>query len=205
MGDWGSVTYVHTCRRDHLEETVARLVEREGYGRVKDKDDAPSLRAVILGARGGWTAVKFSDSEFMVRRRAGQERPRISELAVVLARHAFQVSVFDGDSMTLVEASRTGRVCVSGGEAATASRRYHAETIKKKYHFDPGFHLLPVREDLENVAGDWMEVAALLVPGVEADLVATDSLFAKARAPELPSARWLSFAKKKKAKRSVTA
>jgi hypothetical protein len=177
---------------------MKQFLQREGFSHVDgDKSSrrgASYLRAVVIGTHGPWTAVKLSDAEFMCKRRDGQDRPRISELAIFLGRAAFQVSVYDGDSMTLLEASKGGRFCVSGGEAATASRRFHEERIARKRHFDPGFHLLRVSDELDNVGGDWMDIASLLVPGIDPDLIATDGLFAtKAKAPSLPHAQWMAF------------
>jgi len=54
--------------------------------------------------------------------------------------------------------------------------------------------VIPVFDELDNVGGDWMDIASLLVPGIDPDLIATDGLFAtKAKAPSLPHAQWMAF------------
>jgi hypothetical protein len=208
MGEWGSVTYVHTSRRRHLADAVRQLVEADGYSLVHTKGPFPDaeeskgrirayLRVVVLGESGPWSAIKTSVSELMCGRREGEKRSRISELAMTLERDAFQVSVYDGDSMTVMEASKRGRVCVSGGEAASGSRRFHDERIREDHHFEPRLRILRVTEELAQGDFGWEDYAALLVPGTPPDLVATDQIFSMGRAPVLPGAKWMAFAKAK--------
>ena len=206
MGEWGSVSYVHTARRSRVATAVAELLAREGYtyvgsrgaaGDGESRGGARHLTLALLRSHGPWTALQASDADFFCRRRGGAQRCRLAELTKALGRYAFHVSVHGGDSVTLLEASRGGRVRVSGGALATKPSHFHEEPIARRHRMMPAFKLLPVSDELRELAGAWEGLAALLIPEVDPAMVANNLLFRiPGYAPAHPDhARVLAFAR----------
>jgi hypothetical protein len=141
MGESGSLSFVHTLRRRALARAVADVMERLGYA----ADPRGDLDVALIPGR-GWTAIVCSDPELLCERPEGESKPAIAFLAEAVGRSAFQISVHDGDSVTLLEATPKGRVVASGGEGQTASAFCHAEPIREEHLFSPRFYAIPVKK-----------------------------------------------------------
>lgn len=194
MGEWGHTVYVHSSRRSAVARALAEVLAPE-YTYEGEGPTGAALEAVIIPA-GAWTVVKTSEWEVLCARRDGASRPRLAEMTMRLGRSAFSVSLYDGDSVTVLEATPKGRILVSGGEGSTGSRSFHDEKIKRQHHFAPRLHLLQVPaalSDLVDEGCDPQEICAYFLPDADPYVIVTDAIFADE--PEIEGARWLSFAR----------
>ncbi len=144
---------------------MSNVVERLGYV----SDPRGDLDVLLVPGK-GWTAIVCSDPELLCERPEGEEKPALALVAKAVERSAFQISVHDGDSITLLETTPKGRVVASGGEGSTASAFFHAERIYDEHFFLPRFYALPVKSELRAIAGDDLfhdQLITELVPDVE--------------------------------------
>ncbi len=192
MGEWGHTIYVHSSRRKSVARALAEVLSPD-YVYAGPGPSGAALEVAVIPA-GPWTVVKTSEFEILCTRRERANVPRLAELAKMLGRAAFSVSLYDGDSVTVLEASAKGRILVSGGEASSGSRTFHDETIKRRYHFVPRLHLLKVPATLSELVDegcDPQEIAAYFLPDADPYQIVTDAFFTDE--PEIEGAQWLSF------------
>src|SRR5262245_43380945 len=120
MGEWGSVTFVHTVRQKALRRALCTVLEKLGYRFDGEGPSGGDLEVLVVPGD-GWTALKCTDSELLCKRPTGTKTPAIALLTKALGRSAFQLSIYDGDSIAMLEASPKGKVVASGGNASTGS------------------------------------------------------------------------------------
>lgn len=168
MGEFGSITFVQTTQRAPLVSAVADLLARLGFGPIED--EAADLDVLLVPAT-GWTAVVCSEPELLCERPEGEAEPGVAIVARAVARDAFQMTVCDGDSIILLEASARGRVVVSGCDTSTMSSFFHDEAIDEARMTAPRFHVLGVSEELRALVERGglfhRELVSALVPGIE--------------------------------------
>jgi hypothetical protein len=165
MGESGSLSLVHTTRRRALARAVTSVMERLGF-----MPDPRGDLDVLLVPGKGWTAIVCADPEVLCERPPGDTKPALAHVAETIARSAFQISVHDGDSITLLEATPKGRVVASGGEGSNASPFFHAERIDEGRFFAPRFYAIPVKGHLRAIADGPLfhdDLLTTLVPCVE--------------------------------------
>jgi hypothetical protein len=196
MGESGSVTFVHTIRQRALRRALCAVLGQFGYRLEGEGPSGSDLEVLVMPGK-GWTAVKCTDAELLCKRPPKAKIPGIALLAKSLGRSAFQMSIYDGDSISLLEASAKGKVVASGGEASTAAPFFQEEPISEKRLLRPKFYLLSVSDELRELTEDERgglfaeDVSALLVPHMASRDVFADHIMDDQ--PELDDAYQLSF------------
>jgi hypothetical protein len=133
MGEWQNTAYVQTDDLDAVERALEATCAAEGWTRVaKPPLRVPSAydpmqyaqssvndlwAAAIAPGRGGWSLVKTAPLELLCEE-APDGLPRLAHVARHVSRGAFQVNLYDGDSLVLVEAMADGRTAKTGFDAS---------------------------------------------------------------------------------------
>ena len=194
MGEWGTVTFVHTVRQRALERALTTVLRSFGFEYRGEGPSGADLEILVIPGS-GWTAVKCSDGELLAKRPPRSKTAALGLLTKELGRSAFLMSIYDGDSIAMLEASARGKTVASGGEASHASPWLQEERIASERHLLARFYLLRVSEELREVTEESglfaAEVSELLVPQVPSHLVYTNhGLNDEER---IEGASWLSF------------
>lgn len=136
-----------TCIRSNnintIEQKLTRLLEAEGCCRlnelpqIRDSSQVPhiwesdcSLIINLYSSQSGWTIVKTAPQEFLCQRAKGDNRTRLSALAILLGCDAFYLGMYSSYIGILLEADASGRIFVSGGsDIGTSGERFWEEQI----------------------------------------------------------------------------
>lgn len=164
MGEWNNTAYIRCSNLDIIEQSIRHLFEKEGYYRihkppVRTPEDFDSMQygnalsnplwAVLL-FQGNlqWTVIKTAPLELLCERSNESEKPRLAALSEELSCDSFQINLYDGDSLSLLEANAFGQIVVSGFNATQDDPlQFHEEQISED-HFEEDFYLLKVPDIL---------------------------------------------------------
>jgi hypothetical protein len=161
-----------------LDNTAIRLFARQGYDLVPtpptrtpgpadpilsgDPADGSLWALARFPGTAGWTVIKTAPLELLCARPTGTNRPWLAALAAELACDGFQLNLYDGDSLVLLEADPSGHVAVSGLNTLQDDDPFslHDERIPDG-NDEAGFRSLNVPDDLRAaLAGFFSEAAA---------------------------------------------
>ena len=161
MGTWDNTAYLKESSLEKITSALDALFAAEGRRRV---EKPPSRRAgteepmqyeggaknplwavALIPGVDGWTAVKTAPLELLCERPGGKSR--LAALAKALGAPAFQLNLYDSESLVLVEAAPDGKSMVSGfvGHADDDPTLYQGETIAET---EAQFRLLQVPAEL---------------------------------------------------------
>ncbi len=134
MGEWRNVAFVRGTV-DGVAEALARTFEGEGRGLVPrpaprrpgtldpmqygNGASAPIWEVALVPGEDGWVVVKTAPFELLCERRGEDEgdeltTPRLAALTRTLGTEGFQLNLYDGVGLVLLEANAGGKVRVSG-------------------------------------------------------------------------------------------
>jgi hypothetical protein len=130
MGYWENTTYIHHGDVDAVARAIGAVLAAEGMLPVA----APAPRArqlfepmqydaaldndlwalALFPGADGWCVAKTAPLEWLAQRPAGAPRMRLTQACLALGASAFQVNVYDGTGVVLVEVSADGDERMSG-------------------------------------------------------------------------------------------
>lgn len=169
MGYRNYNTYIHSGDLDAVELGLITIFEREGYHHISKlplipeeydprygytrRSDLDSLRvAVILPGGAGWMMMQTYPVDILSRLAPKSERPRLADLTVELGFNAFQLNLYSGDTLILLEANADGQTVFSGYEGPETPeeiRELIPEENKKV-----GFRLIEVPKEIQALLED---------------------------------------------------
>ena len=168
MGLWDNTAFFHCddlARIERaLEETFAREKRvatpmpaprkpgREDPMQYGGADDNPLWAVALLPGVGGWTVVKTAPFELLCETAPAARQPRLAALTQALDADGFQLNLYDGDSLVLLEASRRGEVGASGFcSQSDDPLEWNGLTIGER--FEPEFHVIEVAPAVARAVG----------------------------------------------------
>lgn len=93
-----------------------------------DGESAPLWGIAVIPGTDGWVIVKTAPFSLLCERTADEHVPRIAKLAKLLRTEAFQLNVYDGTAIVLLEADAHGHARASGF-AYPDPKRWHGFTM----------------------------------------------------------------------------
>ena len=167
--------YIHSSDLDAVELGLIAIFEQEGYHRIpklplmpeyynsyygytrrrEDPRILDSLRvAVIFPGGSGWAMMQTYPFDILSRLAPGSERPRLAGLTVELGCNAFQLNMYSGDTLILLEANTDGQVVFSGSSSGLHGTPEEIEKMIPKENEKERFRLIEVPEQIQLILED---------------------------------------------------
>ncbi len=164
--------YIRSSEMDAIDRGITAIFEREGYHRIlklplltcedydphygymRRRKDArlDNLRVAIIFPDGaGWTMMQTYPFDLLFMPVPDCQSPRLADLTAKLGCDAFQLNLYDGDTLILLEANADGQVAFSGNVFETPKE------IKKlipEEHEKERFRLIEVPEQIQLIIED---------------------------------------------------
>ena len=157
MGYWENTTYIHHGDVDAVARAIAEVLAAEGMAPVA----APAPRArqlfepmqydtalendlwalALFPGADGWSVVKTAPLELLAQRAAGSPRMRLAAICTALGTSAFQVNVYDGTGIALLEVAADGDARMSGFNGQSADPMHWNGFEVTEERFVPAFEL----------------------------------------------------------------
>lgn len=130
MGYWENTTYIRHGSVKEVAHALDAVLEEEGMRRTAAPSPRTRLLVEPMQYDGGldndlwafalfpggreWVVIKSAPLELLAERAAGSEHMRLADVCRALGAIAFQINVYDGSDVVLVEVSKDGAVLMSG-------------------------------------------------------------------------------------------
>lgn len=130
MGLWDNTAYLKCDDLDLIERALAELFELERRQPVpmpparkparhdpmqyQGADENELWAVALVPGAGGWTILKTAPFELLCERARGMNQPRLAGLTAALGVDGFQLNLYDGDSIVVLEATSNGEIALSG-------------------------------------------------------------------------------------------
>ncbi len=161
MGEWSNTCYVQLSDKMRVAEAVSRIISLDGFVPTQvppqresglfakwpgEEAHEPVWEVAVFSGSPGWSFLATAPTELLCAARGGEPRPRLAELCMRLGVDAFQVNLYDGSGLTVLECARTGEFHVSGFMMESDDpMRFHGFKVQQ---LESGVYLLDLPSEL---------------------------------------------------------
>jgi hypothetical protein len=170
MGGWYETAYINSGDLDLVEQGFNQIAAQEGYNRIpkptsliqrfNDLAFRNPYPGILWGiklslGRPDWIVVFPRPRGTLTLYEADGKPPLLARLTALIGCDAFQINVYDGDSIVLLEANAQGEYAFSGGGfSARQAIDNLEELIPDEYYCQERFRLIEVPEKVKEVLRD---------------------------------------------------
>ncbi len=170
MGYWENTNYIHCSDAKQVATQLTTLLQNEGMQLIPRPNERERFWyepmqyntalennlwgvAIFPGAK-DWTVIKTAPLELLGERAQGKETMRLVELCSTLRCPGFQINVYDGCQMVLVETNGLGEYRLSGfgpGDLHNPDPlQFYGECLVED-KIEVRFELLPLQKHIDNI------------------------------------------------------
>jgi hypothetical protein len=164
MGEWNNTAYVNTGDMDAVADALATVFRHEHMQVIpKPAERTPAdydpmqyggasensvWGLALLPGVADWIVILTAPFELLCESPEQQHRPRLAEIAARLGCDAFQLNLYDGCSLLLLEASAEGAFEISGFNGQSSDPEVWHGFVIAFENLEAGFRLIDVPDEL---------------------------------------------------------